>query len=46
MSDRDFWIAIRAALLAIVAVIERKHIGGSYQHQKVSPSDTITTIDT
>lgn len=26
MTDRDFWVAIRAALLAIVAAIERKYI--------------------
>jgi hypothetical protein len=24
MSDRDFWIAVRAALLAFVAAIEQK----------------------
>jgi hypothetical protein len=24
MSDRDFWIAVRAALLAFVAAIERR----------------------
>lgn len=28
MSDKDFWIAIRSALLAICAAIERKYIKG------------------
>ena len=26
MTDREFWIAVRAALLAICAAIERRHI--------------------
>lgn len=30
MTDRDLWIAIRAALLAVVAAIERRYGLGKY----------------
>jgi len=30
MTDRDLWIAIRAALLAIVAAIERRYSLGKH----------------
>ncbi len=28
MTDKDFWIIVRRALMMIVRVIERKYIGG------------------
>lgn len=36
MSDRDFWIALRAALLAMVAAIETAKLGWKCKHEKVS----------
>ena len=30
MSDREFWIAIRAAILAVLDAIERKHQLGKH----------------
>ncbi len=36
MSDKDFWIIVRRALMMIVRVIERKYIGGG----ETEPLDT------
>ncbi len=35
MTDREFWIAVRAALLAIVDAIERKCAIGKHSHKKL-----------
>ena len=32
MTDKEFWIAIRAALLALVSAIEIKHMQKRYKH--------------
>ena len=36
MSDDVFWIAIRAALLAMVKAIETRYMSGCWKHEKVN----------
>ena len=46
MSEREFWIAIRQALLLIVSVIERKYKLGKYAGnitQTIGENDSIAT---
>ena len=38
MSDREFWVAIRAAILAVLDAIERKH-----QLRKHAPKPVVKT---
>lgn len=37
MADREFWIAIRSALLAMVAAIDRRYALGKYAAKNIVP---------
>ena len=40
MSDREFWVAIRAAILAVLDAIERKQQIGKHAPKQVIKSTT------
>jgi hypothetical protein len=46
MTDKEFWLAVRSALLAMVKAIEVKYKLGSYSKEKVihsTEADGVTT---
>jgi hypothetical protein len=44
MSERDFWIAVRQALLIIVSAIERRHMQRQYKHVAVDGAREVSEL--